>query len=233
VAVVEEPGVRGIRKPSQNSVQSRPRILDKMQLALSTGHHVDGIWVGSWRTPKDLRRVERALLLVKQHSPLHYSRVIRGLERIWIFLLPQGLGQYSHSLKACVLDERFIADSATSVERIASVIVHESTHARLEQCGIAYDEALRGRIEAICFRRELAFAVRLSDNAELVEEIAKYLKWYGGNPDYFRDAYVLEREREGEIEALRHIGTPEWLIRAVPAMKSIVGSVRRLLRICR
>jgi hypothetical protein len=172
-----------------DSSRASPRIIDKMQLALSTGRHVDGIWIGSYRTPDDLTRVEHALLLVRQHSPVHYSRIIRELKRIWIFLLPSGLAEYKHSLKACVLDERFVADSATSVEQIASAIVHGATHARLERCGIGYNEDLRARIEAICFRRELAPAVRLPDSAKLQQHIAEYLDWYQANPEYFRDAH--------------------------------------------
>lgn len=165
------------------------RYWDKIQFALSTGRHVDGIWIGSyWDTPADLIRLERALLLVKQHSPVHYSRIVGGLDRVWIYLLPHALAHYDHSLKTCVLDQRFVADPATSVERIASVIVHESTHAKLRRCGIGYREEIRVRVEAICFRRELAFAARLPDSAQLGEHIAQHLDWYPANSDYFRDA---------------------------------------------
>jgi hypothetical protein len=145
-----------MRKESQRPPKVRPSLINRIQLAASSGRQVEGIWIGAYFAPEHLSRVERALLLVKQHSPLHYSRIIRDLERIWIFLLPDGLAEYNHSLRACVLDERFVADSATSVERIASAIVHEATHARLERYGIGYDEDQRARIEAICFRRELA-----------------------------------------------------------------------------
>lgn len=210
--------------------QFRPRLLDRMQLLMSTGRRLDGIWIGSWRTPEDLMRVEHAMRLVKQHSPLHYSRIIRDLERVWIYLLPGGLAAYKHSLKACLLDERFIADSATSVERIASAIVHEATHARLERCGIAYNEDQRARIEAICFRRELALAVRLPDSAKLQQEIAECLDWYPVNPDYFRDSQAFERRANGEIEMLRHVGAPDWFIRAAPTLKSIIGRAKKLLR---
>jgi hypothetical protein len=151
----------------------------------------------------------------------------RVLKRVWIFLLPDGLAEYNHSLKACVLDERF------GVERIASAIVHEATHARLERCGIGYNEDLRARIEAICFRRELALAVRLPDSATLQQHIAEYLDWYQANPEYFRDAHFRERDSNGEIEMLRHIGAPDWLIRAHPTLKSMIGRARRLFRIVR
>ena len=215
----------------QRSPKVRPSLIERMQLATSSGRKIDGIWIGSYFAPEHLSRVESALLLAKQHSPLYYSRIIRDLERIWIFLLPDGLAEYKHSLRACVLDERFVAHSATSVQRIASAIVHEATHARLERYGIRYDEDQRARIEAICFRRELAFAVRLPDSAGLQEEIAGYLDWYPANPDYFRDAHAIERNTNGESEMLRHIGAPRWLIRAMPTLKSIIGRARRLFRV--
>jgi hypothetical protein len=200
-----------------------------MELAMSTARHVDGIWIGSWgRSPQDLTRVEGALSLIKQHSPLDYARIVRDLERIWVHLTIHGLGEYRHSLKACILDERYVADATTTVERIASTIVHEATHARLERYGIEYKEKLRARIEAICFRRELAFAVRLPDSAELQQGIARYLEWYQSNPDYFRDTEFRERDAAGGVEALRYLGTPDWLARAALISRSMIGRVKRL-----
>jgi tetratricopeptide (TPR) repeat protein len=221
-----------MRKERQKPAKVR-RLVDRMLLALSSGRQVDGIWIGTGFAPEHLSRVERALLLVKQHSPLHYSRIIRDLERIWIVLLPDRAAEYNHSLKACVLDERFVADLATSVERLATTIVHEATHARLMRFGIGYDEDQRARIEAICARRELALAVRLPDSARLQQEIAGCLDWYlnPANADYFRDAAFIERHTKGEIEMLRHVRWPDWLIRARPTLRSIIGRARRLFRV--
>src|SRR5262249_34607992 len=192
------------------------------------GRQVDGIWIGTGFAPEHLSRVERALLLVKQHSPLYYSRIIRDLECIWIVLLPHRAAAYNHSLKACVLDERFVADSATSVERLATTIVHEATHARLERYGIGYDEDRAVRIEGVCARRELAFVFRLPNSARLQKEIAEYLDWYlnPANADYFRDAHFIERHTKGEIEMLRHLGWPDWLIRASRPLQRICEAPR-------
>ncbi|QHO73138.1 hypothetical protein ACH79_11280 [Bradyrhizobium sp. CCBAU 051011] len=210
--------------------QARPRLVDRIQLARSTGRHLDGIWIGCWRgRPEDLTRVEGALLLIKQHSPLDYARITRELERVWLHLLPHGLGAYNHSLRACVLDERYVADPATTVEQIASTIVHEATHARLERCGIEYEEQRRARIEAICFRRELAFAVRLPDSAELQEGIARCLEWYA-NPEHFSDAHFQEAHAAGAIEALRHLGSPGWFVKAFSLALPIVSRARSLFR---
>jgi hypothetical protein len=211
-----------------------PRITDRVMLAISTARQVDGIWIGSCRrSHNDLTRVEGALLLVKQHSPMHYYRITRNLERIWINLVPHGVAAYHHSLKACALDERFVDDPATSAEHIASAIVHEATHARLERCGIAYNEDQRARIEAICFRRELALAVRLLDGAKLQQGIKACLDWYKANPDYFREPQFRERFVNGEVEALRHLGAPKWLIRLLLIAMPMIARTKRLFRIGR
>lgn len=211
--------------------QARPRFVDKIKLAMSIGRHVDGIWIGSWRgRPEDLTRVEDALRLVKQHSPLDYARITRELERIWVDLVFYGLGEYRHSLKACVLDERYVADPATTIEQIASTIVHEATHARLERYGIGYKEELRTRIEAICFRRELAFASGLPDSAQLQQDIARCLDWYQANPEQFSDAHFQEGHTAGGIEAMRYLGIPDWLIRAMSASMPVISRARRLFR---
>ncbi|MDR3467333.1 MAG: hypothetical protein P4M07_15485 [Xanthobacteraceae bacterium] len=173
------------------------------------------------------------MLLIKRHSALSHARIIRELERIWVHLSIHGVGEYRHSLKACILDERYVADPATTVERIASTIVHEATHARLERCGIEYKEELRARIEATCFRRELAFAVCLLDSAELQQDIARYLEWYPANPDHFSDASFRERHWSGATEALRHLGAPDWFIRALVMAAPVVRRARRLVRLAR
>lgn len=218
-----------MRKERHKPPQVRPRLVDRIELAMSTSRHVDGVWIGSCRgSPEDLTRVEGALLLIKQHSPLDYARIIRELERIWVTLSFYGLGQYKHSLKACILDERCVADSATTIERIAATIVHGATHARLERYGIEYRQELRTRIEAICFRRELAFAARLPNGAEAQQEIAHSLEWYQANPGQFSDAQFRENHTVGGIEALRYLGTPDWLARAIPIQKSMIDRARRL-----
>ena len=119
---------------------------------------------------------------------------------------------------------------ATTVEQIASTIVHEATHARLERYGIEYEEPRRVKIEAICCRRELAFAVRLPGSAELQQDIARCLEWYQTNPEQFRDARFQEAHTVGGIEALRYLGTPDWIIRAISVSMPIIGRARRLFR---
>src|ERR1700716_3483824 len=145
---------------SRDSPVARPSLADKFELWLSESRMIDGLWIGSaqWDSEPALQRVEAALQLIERFAPLHYRRVKNNLCRIWVRLVPHGAGCYLHSLNACLLDERVVASETTTLEWIASAIVHEATHARLEKRGIHYDQAIRHRIERICARRELDFA---------------------------------------------------------------------------
>lgn len=182
-----------------------------------------------------LRRVEEALQLIKNRDSLHYSRVINNLERIWVRLLSGDLAHYERSLKACVFDERYVLLETTPIEWIASTIVHEATHARLEQWGISYvGEKKRARIEAICIRRELNFVAKLPQSEPLQEETVRRLEWCAGDHDHFSDASFQRREAHGQVEALRYLGAPDWFIRFMLNARAVrrwvyrfAGRVRR------
>jgi hypothetical protein len=177
-----------------------------------------------------LHRVEDALRLIKHHDPLHYSRVIHNLERVWVQLMPSARARYDESLGACILDERFVLLETTTLEEIACAIVHETTHARLERWGIGYDEKARSRIEAVCLRRELNFIASLPDGQLSRERIARTLEWCAGNNDYFSNANFEQRDHEGNVETLRYLGTPDWLIGFIFRVLPVVFAVRRLIR---
>ena len=212
----------------------KPRLVDRFQLAISKSRHVDGLWIGCTSgVAEHLTRVEAALLLVRQHSPLDYARITSELERIWVTLSFHGAGEFNPALRACLIDERYLANPATSLELLASTIVHETTHARLDRYGIEYREELRVRIEEICFRRELAFAARLPDGAALRQSVTETLEWSQANPDRFSNARFDADHTPGAVEALRHVGVPEWLIRVIVMLQPVVTGVRRLFRFIR
>jgi hypothetical protein len=71
----------------------------------------------------------------------------------------------------------------------------------------------------------------LPDSAELQQLLSENLDWFQANPDFLSDAQIRERGRDGETAALRHVGAPDWLIRAMPTIQSTIGRVRRLFRI--
>jgi hypothetical protein len=76
-----------------------------------------------------------------------------------------------------MIDERFLVASASHPELIAAVIVHEAAHARLMRYGIGYEAPLRHRVEAICARREAAFAAKLPNGEKVREQAENRLAW--------------------------------------------------------
>ena len=216
---------------SRDSPATRPSQADKFALWLSKSRVIDGLWIGSAQSDSEpaLQRVEAALRLIDRCAPLHYRRIKNNLSRIWVTLVPHGAGCYLHSLNACLLDERVVTSEKTTPEWIASAIVHEATHARLEKRGIRYEEAVRHRIEWICARRELDFARHLSGVDALQEEIMWRLDRNEENTSY-TDQDMWEKIDQGSAEMLRHLGTPEWVIALVFRARNLVSAIRRFSR---
>src|SRR3981081_2454053 len=94
-----------------------------------------------------------------------------------VLLLPNARSCYYGSLRARLVDVRFVLLETTTLEEIASTIVHEATHAKLGRWGISYEEKARSRIEAVCLRRELNFIAKLPHSEPLREKIARTLEW--------------------------------------------------------
>jgi hypothetical protein len=211
--------------------KQKPSLIDRLGIWLSSGKTVDGLWLGTeiGEGQPSLSRVEDALRLIKQHNSLHYSRVVQHLKRVWVRLIPHGDGCYYASLEACALDPRFVLQQTTTLDAIASAIVHEATHARLDRWGVSYNEDKRNRIEAICRRRELNFLAGVPNTEPLREQVAHALEWCACNPDFYSDASFQQRIHEGNVETLHYLGTPEWLIRLLLKGLAIGRSLRRFL----
>jgi hypothetical protein len=197
-----------MKRERNNSQGRRPTLAEQISLWISTGKDIDGLWVGAEMDAEVvLPRVEEALGLIKTYDRQRYNRIVRDLERVWARLLTTGAAQFNSALRACMIDERFVLADTTDTTLIAAVIVHEATHARLWRCGFGYDEDERQRIEAICIRRELAFARRLPDGQRLREFAQEALAI---SPRYWTNKASDDRHVEGSVEALRYLGW-SWL----------------------
>jgi hypothetical protein len=141
----------------------RPRLSDRIMLRFSKSRYLDGLWIGTWEMEAEpiLRRIEQALLLIKRYDRIRYDRLLRDLQRVWVLLLPSSTAIFEYRIYTCEIDTRYCLAQTTTPELLATVIVHEATHARLWRRGILYEEAQRPRIEEICVRREIAFAAKL------------------------------------------------------------------------
>jgi hypothetical protein len=94
---------------------------------------------------------------------------------------------------------------------------------------IGYEEELRVRVEAVCFRRELAFAEKLP-NGEQVRERAEKMLELCASRDYWANTAFDDRYVQGVIEAARHVGLPAWLARAALALRALRLGVSRHIR---
>ena len=117
-------------------------------------------------------------------------------------------GEWHRDTRLVVLEETYVHHERTSARDIASTLVHESTHARLDAKGFAYSPELRERIERVCFRRQLAFARRLPEPGDLVGQAERQLQ---RAPDYF----TREAWRQRAVVKLIELGVPRWLAQAI------------------
>src|SRR5262249_52636355 len=153
---------------NRSGKRRRAKLIDRLALWGSNSKRIDGLWVGALVAVPGplLQRVEQALDLIKLHDRVRYGRLMQDIERVWVRLVPYGLGALNEAMNACELDTRFVGAETSTPEQIAATIVHEATHARIVRCGIGYSHDLRARVEAVCLRREIAFATRLPNGAQ-------------------------------------------------------------------
>jgi hypothetical protein len=206
-------------RPSQLK-NDRPGLLTRLMLRYSASKRIDGLWIGSFedKPEAELRRVTAALDLIKTCDPQRYRRLTRDLERVWVTIIAGGRAQFDPTIWTCVLDARYVLNETTALEEIATSIVHEATHARLYRCGFGYEEGLRSRVEAVCFRRERAFARKLPNGEQIRELADRKLVAYAGQTYWTNEAFHTRYE-EGAIEALRYLHMPRWPLRIFQAIK--------------
>jgi hypothetical protein len=133
---------------------------------------------------------------LRQHTNGVFGGAIAGARGCW-----------ERQTRMVILDDAYLRDQGTTPAKMASTLVHESTHARLEANGFGYTAETRERIEKVCIRRQLAFARRLAEPGSLMEEA----QWQLEQPPEF---FSVETQR-ARAAAARIERVPPWLIRAM------------------
>jgi hypothetical protein len=185
------------------------RFLDWLAIKATRKRTIDGLPVVC---DKGADKVAEGLKLIRDFDSIRYRRLLGDVKLIWVTALPGALAQFRNSTSMCVIDERFVVDERTTPEMIASVIVHEATHARLFRMGIGYEESRRVRVEQVCLRRELAFAAKLPDRARVGLQSAEAL--LNALPDLSNEA-LTEREYADGRDALVYLGVPGVIAGAI------------------
>ena len=211
-----------------NSLRTARRLSfgDRFELKFSTDRHFDGLWVGTIESDADsiLERLEQALAMIRRHDPRRYQRLRRDVSRIWIRLLPGDRASFNLAAEACQLDSRYVRDTTVAAEELATSIVHEATHARIDR-RVAYREDLRHRIETACRRQELAFSRRLPDGGVVQKDMQA---WLAAPPpkEIWSDSACAQRFIDGSLEALRHLGVPQCLLVVIRGVRSLTVALR-------
>lgn len=150
--------------------------------------------------------ISAALLELARADPLRMSRVRRFLRRVVVVdHVPGGL--YEPVLDACLLGPKLVLSGDRT--RIAAVIVHESTHARLHHCGFRYDSASRQRQEMLCVAESARFLRKAGMPERAEEQEARLARELASENPWFTD----ERRREAADTALKQHGAPGWIRR--------------------
>lgn len=86
---------------------------------------------------------------------------------------------------------------------LASALVHEATHLRIEKRGIRYDPATRGRIERLCVKQQAAFLRRVLPEGPVLAKQAE---------DGLGEPWWTEADRRARInELMEGAELPRWL----------------------
>jgi len=206
---------------------------DRLLLRTAEGRVFDGLWigvtnVGDHDSADILARVETALKVIRTYDPRRYHRLPQYLQRVWVRLqVPGNLGAYNSVLAACELDLRYVVRPDVQPADLASTVVHEATHARLDRFG--YTEPIRARIEAACRDQERAFADRLPQpEGDKIRE--KLRSWEADKDHSWSDATFRNTYTAGIPEALRYMKIPKWLVPVIMMSREAVIWLRRLTR---
>ncbi len=107
-----------------------------------------------------LTRLDEALALIERHQPWRLRHLRRDLRHIRVVRFPCR-GAYIPGDRVCVTELTFLARRDISAAPVASSIIHEGMHARVDRMGVRAEHRDPAREERLCRRAELAFGESL------------------------------------------------------------------------
>lgn len=109
-----------------------------------------------------LKRLDEALALIERYQPWRLRHLQRDLDHVRVVRFPCR-GAYIPDARACVTELTFLARRDITAAPVASSILHEGVHARVDQMGVRREGRDRAREERLCRRAELDFGRALPD----------------------------------------------------------------------
>ena len=103
-----------------------------------------------------LARLEEALALIEAYQPWRLRHLRRDVREFWIVRYPCR-GAYLPDERRCMTELTFLARRDITAAPVASSIIHEGVHARVDRMGVRREGRDRAREERLCRRAELEF----------------------------------------------------------------------------
>jgi len=107
-----------------------------------------------------LERLDEALDLIERYAPSRFRHLQRDLREIAVVRFPCR-GAYFPDDRVVVAELTFLARRDITAAPVASSILHEGIHARVDCMGVQREGRDRAREERICRRAELTFGESL------------------------------------------------------------------------
>ena len=127
-------------------------------------------------TPAVLARLDAALELIERVQPWRLRHLRRDLHQFYVVRYPCR-GAYFPGERVCLTELTFLARTDISAAPVASSIIHEGIHARVDRMKLHPASRDRAREERLCRRAELDFGLALPPElgAPVVERAAQSL----------------------------------------------------------
>jgi hypothetical protein len=157
---------------------------------------------------------QAAVELIRTHDPQAFRWLQHRSRGVLLTASPGVLGSWLSGPQLIRLADSLVVDLSETPAHIASVMVHELTHARLARAGVRYAPELRRRIEAICFRRQAAFAARLPGQERLAEH------YQGRAREVLEESdarWTDQAMHDRRFEAFDLTGVPLWIAKPFKA----------------
>lgn len=109
-----------------------------------------------------LARLDDSLALIERYQPWRLRHLERDLKQFLVARFPCR-GAYFPDERTCMTELTFLARRDISPATVASSIVHEGVHARVDRMGVRREMRDRAKEERLCRRAELEFGRALPD----------------------------------------------------------------------
>jgi hypothetical protein len=143
------------------------RLLSRQEPEGATRHIVRGFTVLFDNTQRPditsdvaLGRLDEALALIERYQPWRLAHMRRDIAQFLVIRYPCR-GAFFPETRSCMTELTFLARTDITAAPVASSILHEGIHARVNAMGCRRDTNGMAREEGLCRRAELEFGLAL------------------------------------------------------------------------